>query len=224
VSDPAASTYALAARCVETGSEDAWVEFCNGSYRLIARTVLRTARRWSAYYADSADDLVQEVYLKLCADGCRVLRQFDPSQALFFEAYLKATATNVVHDHFKALHARKRGAGLRQHSLTDVEVCQPAVGFGSQAQMDREIFLHQVANHLHRCLPAENRDRDLTIFWLTFRQGLSSKAIASLPAIALTTKGVESAQKRVADLLRSEFVDGAQPDVKVNAAPEVNAP
>ena len=50
-------------------------------------------------------------------------------------------------------------------------------------------------------------DRDRTIFWLYYRQGLTTKAIATLPAIGLTIKGVESTLGRLTKMVRKRMVE-----------------
>jgi RNA polymerase sigma-70 factor (ECF subfamily) len=44
------------------------------------------------------------------------------------------------------------------------------------------------------------------IFWLYYQQGMSAKTIASLPAVGLTAKGVESAIFRLTRQVREALV------------------
>jgi RNA polymerase sigma-70 factor (ECF subfamily) len=44
------------------------------------------------------------------------------------------------------------------------------------------------------------------IFWLYYEQGMTAKAIAALPSINLTSKGVESAISRLTRLVREQVV------------------
>src|SRR5437667_159549 len=53
--------------------------------------------------------------------------------------------------------------------------------------------------------------RSRLIFWLYYRSGLSASAIASIPNIGLTTKGVESALLRLTRLVRIAFTEPAGP-------------
>jgi RNA polymerase sigma-70 factor (ECF subfamily) len=66
-----------------------------------------------------------------------------------------------------------------------------------------------------------NQERDRTVFWLYYQQGFSAKAIAALPSIGLSEKGVESAILRLTREVRnrlattrSEPSRGADPDPK----------
>ena len=46
------------------------------------------------------------------------------------------------------------------------------------------------------------------IFWLYFRQGMSTKEIASLPTIGLSTKGVGSVLERLKQGIREQILGG----------------
>ena len=67
------------------------------------------------------DDLIQETYLKLCADEYRLLRAYDPKHPDAIYGYLKVITANVVHDRFKALHSEKRGGDQIVEDLTTLE-------------------------------------------------------------------------------------------------------
>ena len=54
-----------------------------------------------------------------------------------------------------------------------------------------------------------NFTRDFAIFWLYYRQGLTSKAISELAAIGLGVKGVESTLLRLTRLVRAKLTDPA---------------
>jgi len=75
------------------------------------RAVVRTTHAWGEFSTSLIDDLVQETYLKLCADDCRLLRNFESRQTDAIYGYLKVITTNLVHDHLKSHHAAKRGSG-----------------------------------------------------------------------------------------------------------------
>jgi RNA polymerase sigma-70 factor (ECF subfamily) len=62
----------------------------------------RTARRWGETSLQIIDDLVQDIFLKLCSNRARLLREFqlDHPNAIF--GFLKLVAVNVANDHFKS--------------------------------------------------------------------------------------------------------------------------
>jgi len=181
-------------------------------HRLIAGVVFRTTQKWGESSPTTMDDLIQEAYLKLCADNYRLLRAYDQRHSDAIYGYLKVITANVVHDRFKALHSEKRGGDQIVEDLTTVENRSDAgQGFGSQTVMEREILLREIDGLLQDNAPANTADRDRTIFWLYYRQGLTTKAIAALPAIGLTIKGVESTISRLTKLIRRHMVE-TQPD------------
>ena len=177
-------------------------------HRLIAGVIFRTSQKWGDSSPSTIDDLVQETYLKLCADDYCLLRAYDPRHPAAIFGYLKIIAANVVHDRFKALHSEKRGGNQVLEDVTTIEN-RSAVNedFGSQQAMEREILLREIDAHLNASLSGATADRDRTIFWLYYRQGFTTKAIAALPAIGLTMKGVESTIFRITRMVRSRMAE-----------------
>lgn len=190
--------------CVSGAATEAWQEFVRRFHRLIATVVLRTAQRWGEVSYEVIDDLVQETYLKLCADDCRLLREFEPRYSGSFLGYLKVITANTAHDYFKAAHSGKRGAGRPNEDLS-AQLSDILPAPNAPQGLERDILLREVDELLsiHACGP--NVERDRTIFWLYYQQGLSARGIASLPWVALTTKGVESVILRLTRLVRSEM-------------------
>jgi RNA polymerase sigma-70 factor (ECF subfamily) len=198
--------------CIHTGHASAWEEFIRRFNPLIARVVVRTARRWGGSSRSVLDDLVQETYLKLCAENCRLLRTFESRQADAIYGYLKVVTTNVVHDHFKAAHAAKRGAGeptkdLEIQEIDSVNVQQTTLS--SQASLERDILLKEIDHQLIRSVPPDDLQRSRLIFWLYYRSGMTASAIASLPHVGLSTKGVESVLLRLTRSVRRALAGSA---------------
>lgn len=201
------SPEAVIQACVN-GNAAAWEEFMSRYHRLISGVVFRTAQKWGESSPLIMDDLIQETYLKLCADDYRLLRTYDPKHPDAIYGYLKVITANVVHDRFKALHSEKRGGDQIVEELTTLEN-RSDIGnaFGSQHAIERKILLREIDAHLTASLSTDTADRDRTIFWLYYRQGLTSRAIASLPAIGLTIKGVESTILRMTKMIRRRMVE-----------------
>ena len=197
----------LIGACVNADA-GAWEEFIHRYHRLIAGVVFRTTQKWGESSPTTMDDLIQETYLKLCADEYRLLRAYDPKHPEAIYGYLKVITANVVHDRFKAWHSEKRGGDQIAEDLTTLENRSgPGEAFGSRHAMEREILLREIDAHLNASLSGDTADRDRTIFWLYYRQGLTTKAIASLPAIGLTIKGVESTILRITRMIRTRMVE-----------------
>lgn len=192
--------------CVHAGEAAAWEEFIRRFNPLIVSVVLRTARRWGGASPAIVDDLVQETYLKLCTEDCRILRTFEPRVSGAIYGFLKIVAANVAHDHFKATRAAKRGSGEPSGGL---EQADKNTGVAARScpdnprSIERAILCKEIDRHLARLLPSADMSRSRLIFWLYYRSGLSASAIASLPGIDLTTKGVESLLLRLTRLVRS---------------------
>jgi len=201
------SPEALIQACVKSDAA-AWEEFMRRYHRLIAGVVFRTTQKWRESFPPAMDDLIQEIYLKLCADQYRLLRAYDPKHPDAIYGYLKIIAANVVHDRFKALHSGKRGGDQIVEDLTTLEN-RSGVGqdLGTKQAMERDILLREIDAHLNASLSGGTAVRDRTIFWLYYRQGFTAKAIASLPAIGLTIKGVESTILRITKLVRRRMVE-----------------
>lgn len=188
--------------CAHLSDEFLWSKFIRCTQPLIAGVIAKSVRRWTAFVDPPLlDDLVQDTYLKLCANNYKALREFecDHENALF--GFLKVVASNVVHDHFRGHCSQKRGSGHEAECLEDA--ANKVVSGGAVEQhMERRILLREIDS----CLKERNGEptsaRDAIIFWLYYRDGLTARAIAKLPEIRLTVKGVESTIHRLTRRVR----------------------
>ena len=172
----------------------------------ISLSVLRTASLWGEPSRSVVEDLIQVTYLKLWEDNCRLLRDFAIQNPDGILGYLKKVAANATHDYFR--HGRSQSAGGSQAhvSTSDVDVEAGKEVHGSQDRIAFEILLKQIDEYLKRHLTGADQERDRTIFWLYFRQGMSAKEIASLPTIGLGTKGVGSVIERLKHCIREQIL------------------
>ena len=193
--------------CAESGERAAWEEFVSRFNRAINLSVIRAARSWSDVPRQVVEDLVQETYLKICADKCRLLLDFATHNPDSVSGYIKTIAANVVHDHFKGLRTQKRGAGQKQESLDEVNPSSKNNAIGSPEAMERQVLLKEIDDCLNSCSGGPDRERDRLVFWLYYQQGMSAKTIATLPHVGLTAKGVESLIFRLTRLVRQRIVD-----------------
>jgi len=204
--------------CAELGDGAAWQEFVCRFHRPVSLSIVRTAYQWGAIPQQVVDDLVQETYLKLCADKCRLLREFAVQHPEAVPGYIKTIAVNVARDHFKSLHSQKRGSGETVQLLEEVEPPAQGGDMGGQAAIERGVLLKQIDRCLETCSEGPDQERDRLIFWLYYQQGMSAKAIAALPTVGLTAKGVESAIFRLTRLVR-EQVAGLRSQTSVSPQP-----
>lgn len=157
---------------------------------------MRTTRRFGESAPELIDDLIQETYLKICANRCRILRKFHPESPESIFGWLKTVAFSVAQDHFRIDLAAKRGAGRRESAI-DTYAESALAGREGLSQIERDILLRQIDENLASASEPATRERDRQIFWLHYRHGMTARAIAAIPGIGLTQKGVESVIQRL---------------------------
>jgi RNA polymerase sigma-70 factor, ECF subfamily len=199
------STNELIQICSVSTSIEAWEEFVRRFHRVIAAVVLRTAERFGDSSPETVDDLIQETYFKLCANNCQLLRDFQAHHPDAFFGFIKTVAANLVRDHFKSIYSQRRGRRLTHDTEESGVVNAVAGGTGTSESIVREILLREINGHLKACAASPDHPRNCRIFWLYYRAGLSAGAIAALPEMGLTTKGVESVIKRLTKALRERM-------------------
>jgi RNA polymerase sigma-70 factor (ECF subfamily) len=192
--------------CAEGNDSAAWDEFVSRFQKPISLSIKRTACQWGKDPAQFVDDLLQETYLRLCEDKCRLLLEFSRQHSAdAVLAYIKTIAINVAHDHFKSLHSQKRGAGETDQLHEEFDPAAKSSSFGGAEAMHREVFLQQVHEQLWNCAAGSNQERDCIIFWFYYLQGMSAKAIAALATVKLTAKGVEAVIYRLTRCVREHM-------------------
>jgi len=167
---------------------------------------MRTASRWGEPSRSLVEDLVQVTYLKLWEGGCRLLRDFAIQRPESILGYLKKTAANATHDYFKHGHSQSSGGDEPHVSTSDIEPEAGNEAHGSKERIALGVLLTEIEEHLKHSLTGPDRERDRMIFWLYFRQGMSTKEIASLPTIRLGTKGVGSVIERLKHGIREQIL------------------
>jgi RNA polymerase sigma-70 factor (ECF subfamily) len=193
----------LVVHCLRTGEEFAWIEFVRRFQPLIASVAIRVSRQWGETSRSVVDDLIQETYLKLCTDRLRLLDNFKSRHDEAIYGYIKVFTANLVHDHFKASNAQKRGRAVETASINDERKAEYRIHVEStEVLVQRKLLLGEVAACLEGIAAGPGSERDRRIFWLYYRVGLSARAIATLPTIGLSTKGVESTILRLTRAVR----------------------
>jgi RNA polymerase sigma-70 factor, ECF subfamily len=197
----------LLRRCLASSGE-AWLEFVKHYQPLIVAAVWGTLRRYditSAVARERVDDLVQQTFLKLCANRCEVLRRFDPRTSAngSLPAYLRAIATNLTIDHLRAIRP-----------TIDLSEADEAVDSAHLLASDDRLLLETIDRRLEVCGKSDP-ERSRRVFWLHHRVGLTAAAIASMPEVGLTVKGVESLLLRLFRCIREELVKGKSPSASL---------
>ncbi len=187
----------LLQRCLDAGDREAWEEFVRRYRKPIALVVLRVARSCDESSTMVVDDLVQETFLKLCENDCRILRDFRSQQPQGLPGFLKVLAANLAQDHFRALRATKRGA---DKTCTSDEALG-AVNSEAVDSVEKAILFREIDTFLNDACSAHEMHQ--AVFWLYYRDGMTAKSIASISG--LTTKGVETIIFRLTQQVRSRF-------------------
>lgn len=195
--------------CAGPCDNGAWEEFVARVGKSISLTILRTASIWGEPSRSLVEDLVQATYLKLWEDNCRLLRDFAIQHPDGILGYLKKVAANAAHDYFRHRRSQSAGGSQTHVSTTDVDVEAGKEVYGSQDRIAFQILLNQIDEYLNMHLTGPDQERDRRIFWLYFRQGMSTKEIGSLPTIGLGPKGVGSVIERLKRCIRERITGGS---------------
>jgi RNA polymerase sigma-70 factor, ECF subfamily len=191
----------LARLCAEKDAE-AWLEFVRRNQRPITLVILRTLREAAGASALVIDDLVQETYVALCENGCRLLRDFVEEYPSSMDAMVRVVAANLTHDYLRAQNAKKRGGEFHQVAYDSHELTRLPSPYG-QETIERHLQFEEIDTALRGTREGQTlRARDRAIFWLYFRYGMSANAIARISTFQLTSKGVESSLRRTLSILR----------------------
>jgi RNA polymerase sigma-70 factor (ECF subfamily) len=186
--------------CLRRNDESAWVEFVRRFQPLIASVAFRVSRQWGETSSSVIDDLVQETYLKLCSGALEGFKSDHPD-AIY--GFIKTITANLAHDRLKATHSRKRGGFFQTVSVESVDSTS-SIPFGPE-YIERNLLIQQVDACLSTAVSGPTANRDRRIFWLYYRAGLSASAIAALPTISLSTKGVESIILRLSRVVKYQL-------------------
>ncbi|HKD81922.1 MAG TPA: sigma-70 family RNA polymerase sigma factor [Candidatus Angelobacter sp.] len=192
--------------CAGPRDDEAWEEFVARVGRPISLTVMRTASLWGEPSRSLVEDLTQLTYLKLWQDGRFLLRDFAIQHPEAILGYIKKTAANATHDYFKHNYSQSSGGDKPHVSTSDVDLEAGKDVYGSEETIAFGVFLNEIDDHLKRSLAGPDQERDRMIFWLYFRQGMSTKEIGSMPAIGLSTKGVGSVIERLKHCIREQII------------------
>jgi RNA polymerase sigma-70 factor (ECF subfamily) len=195
----------LAKACAHSADAAEWEEFLRRCTPLASMVALRICRQWmNPPSPATVDDIVQEVFLKLCEQERRILRNFEPRGEDSFLGLLRIIAASVGNDYFRRFYSAKRGGNVVTLPLVEETPLSSASSARQASQMQRSVLLAQLDQKL-RSAPEVIGERDRALFWLYYWQGFTAEEIAGLFVFGLTPKGVESALRRVATWLRGEI-------------------
>jgi RNA polymerase sigma-70 factor, ECF subfamily len=193
----AQSNEQLLRSCAHSANAEACEEFVRRFQPLIAGVVMRVAERYGQTGSGVVDELVQETFMKLCRNDSRALKEFKAEHDGAVFGFLKTVALNVAIDHFRSLQPRA------EEPLEDWQAAEASAAGTASAEMS--VLLEQVDGALIKSTSSETRERDRTVFWLYYKHGFTAKAIAALPAVGLSVKGVETVIFRLTKAIRKSL-------------------
>lgn len=191
----------LLSYCLEAQDPDAWTELVRRTQHLIAGVVTKCVMRRRSRNPAPIDDLVQDTFVKLCANNFKALREFNFQSEQAFYAFLKVVASHLVEDYFRRKKSKKHGDSVEEEDIDEGRIRVPFRP-NSLRPAEMAILMGQIDQCLAKLASDPNFTRDRAIFWLYFRQGLTAKAISELPGITLGVKGVESTLLRLTRYLK----------------------
>lgn len=186
------------------GSGDAWKEFDRRfRVRPIGRAAISVCRKWGKTPQEYVEDLINETYQKLLENNCAPLVRFkfNPMHENAFLSWLWAVAASVSHDFFRR---------ICKVELVELDDSHPSGGYGNPEATEMILFFDDVDRALQERESRSQEQKERTVFWLYYRQGFTAKAIAAIPSIKLSVKGVESVIFRLTGYIRGLF--GKRPD------------
>ena len=178
-----------------------WEQFYSRFRRKILLYLLRAFRMsggHSGKFVRYADDWLQEVFTKLVQNDGHVIRSFRGTTEMSINAFLATIAFSIVSDQLRFQQAVRRTALIIPlDELEDFNVSQAGTGVRISALLE----LIDVERALLADEKSKNPERDLLIFKLHFIEGRSAREMASIPALKLTTSGLEKVLDRVRNRL-----------------------
>jgi RNA polymerase sigma factor (sigma-70 family) len=195
--------------------DGAWEEFVARYNRRVSLYVTRACRfpGWSRDdRSDLARDLIQEVYVRLLADGCRALRVWRGESEEAFLGYLARVVHAVACDALRRERSLKRSVNLVPldamptcdgPSLADV--LHAADANSPDRMLAERLAPVRLRAALDSLYSGPNASRNALIFQLHVLDGLTASEIAGLPGIGMQVPSVESVLRRTRERLRASL-------------------
>jgi RNA polymerase sigma-70 factor, ECF subfamily len=191
----------LARLCAVQGGAEEWDEFVRRFSRPISLSVIRIGRFWGGTCPSVIADIVQDIFLKFCEENRKILREFEPRHPDSFTGFLKVVSAAAANDHFRKQNTTKRGGGVREEPISEFH----ADTVQDSDLLERNHLLQEIDDFLAALGQDENAKRDRAVFWLYYQRGMTASAIASLPGMSISVKGVESALRRMVLLVKAHI-------------------
>src|SRR5262249_44965428 len=89
-----------------------WGDVVKLFWRVIASTIIKVLRRYGQADPSEVDDLVQDVYLRLCGDNYRLFRESRAERPAQLFALVQAVATTTTLDRYRSSTTLTHGGGV----------------------------------------------------------------------------------------------------------------
>ena len=210
---PCAQLFRLCAEHPEDG--EYWEEFYKRYHAILGHGVHQAYRRFAAasHLAEAtAADLLQDTYAKILKDDCLTLRRFRGATEAEARVYLLQTAINVTADHLRQARARKRrgemlqlGEVFREDGEGGQLLGEQALGAWSHHGYTDRIAVEELVKLLRSTFTGPHARRDILLFLLHVREGLTAREIASLGIWDLQQTSIAHTLLRMKSELRKKF-------------------
>lgn len=196
----------LAKACCDTTNEMAWLEF----YRRFNRDMTVVAGAVAASNGQHSfhlyDEIVQEMYVRICNDGCRFLQLFSPRTEHEASALIRDLASKTARNFFRDAHRKKRSGGTRV-SADELDFLDVSSSRKDEStEIEQQILVQDLLRRLKSTLRSSRfASRDELIFRLRFQEGFTAREIAGLPNVGLSARGVEGSIRRSVSRLKTVF-------------------
>lgn len=193
--------------------ERLWSEFIQRYDKHIQRTIFVMCKRMRYRGVAQAEDLAQEVYLKLKEKNGHRLKEFEGQHANSIFTYLETIAANVVRNAWRNDHAQKRPPAEKGLAL-DQQVFPASEGRGINLaeilpaeNWDNEVKRLELEDAVGYCLgkilgDKRHAQRDRLLFKLYFYQDFSAEQIAQIRQIGLSDKRIYGLLKTLSEKVR----------------------
>lgn len=196
----------LAKACCDASNDAAWLEFYRRFNRDMTAVVAAIAAAHNERSMQLYDEIMQEIYVRICRDECRYLRYFRARSEREALTLLRDVAAKTARNYFRDARRKKRFGGTQVYA-EELDSLEPALLQKTEAEdIDQRILVQDLLTRLRYMLRSSRfAIRDELVFRLRFQEGLTVKEIAAIPDVGLSTRGVEGSIRRSVFRLRTAF-------------------
>jgi len=195
--------------CATHFSDDAyWQEFLIRYNQTFVRGVYHAYRRFGRKMPPSrevVDDILQDVYIEVLKDQCASLQRFRGHTELEAQAYLTRLATNITFNYLRRTAALKRQAltdQLNEIFQAEEEVTRTIAPLGdyTDSLADREVI-----DLLRRNLTGDHIRRDILLYLLHVREGMTMVELAATGICNLRPSSIAQIIRRIRTTLKKLY-------------------